>query len=97
MNVSSQFDRFCVDLRAHKRQDEQKKDYSFHVHLPYLLIQQHPSDDNFMRDGQDDTVFLGLSCTQELPLFVYPELQVNVDDPLHVAFAGQDTQLPEDR
>lgn len=47
-----------------------------------------------MRDGQDDTVFLGLSCTQELPLFVYPELQVNVDDPLHVAFAGQDVHVP---
>ena len=40
-----------------------------------------------MRDGHELTV---LSLTQELPLFVYPELQLNVDDPLHVAFSGQD-------
>ena len=47
-----------------------------------------------MRDGQDDTVFLGLSCTHELPLLVYPGIQVNVDDPLHVAFEGQDVHVP---
>ena len=50
-----------------------------------------------MRDGQDDTVFLGLSCTQELPLFVYPELQVNTEVPVQVALEGQDMQLPEER
>lgn len=47
-----------------------------------------------MRDGQELTV---VSLMHAVPLFLYPELQINADDPLQVAFKGQATQPPEDR